>query len=156
MTWLKEVTYRFESHFDDVELSPNTTNGKCWQGMFLNPIVVKGYPIPFRTKAGTGMEIPLNMMAGLARSEQVDVFNRKTLIKGFSTLLVLTKRTENTIFWHLIYNKDGSRISYLQSAVTHAENVTNVDLGSLRHVLGWCSEAKFYAGRINLQFRKIL
>jgi hypothetical protein len=94
------------------------------------------------------MEIPFKMMAGLARSDQVDYFNGKIFIKGFSTLLIPTRRSGDTLFWHLVYKKDGGRISYLESAVTHAENISNLNLTGLRHVLGWCSEAEFYAGRI--------
>ena len=67
------------------------SNGQCWHNMFRNPVVVKGYPIPRRSEPNTGLEIPLNMMAGLARTQRVNTFNGKLFIKGFSTMLVPTK-----------------------------------------------------------------
>lgn len=56
--------------------------------------------------------------------------------------------------WHLLYNKDGNRISYLDNAVPHAENVSAFDLEKARHVFGWCSEVKYYAGRNHVEIVK--
>ncbi|KAI0146413.1 hypothetical protein GGR57DRAFT_516852 [Xylariaceae sp. FL1272] len=74
------------------------------------------------------------------------MFGGKTFIKGFSTMFIPIKRNEDTLVWHLIYNQDGSRISYLDGVHTATQYVSSVNLASLRHVLGWCSDAEFYAG----------
>ncbi|KAH6971155.1 hypothetical protein BKA56DRAFT_678283 [Ilyonectria sp. MPI-CAGE-AT-0026] len=140
------VTYKIGFSIEEVEKSVGGASCECWHDMFLNPMIVQGYPIPSRVESKTGMEIPLHIMAGLARSEQVDQFNGKTLIKGFSTLLVPTKRIGDMLLWHLLYTKDGSRISYPDSVVPHAGDISGLDLASLQHVLGWCSEAEFYSG----------
>ncbi|KAI0193485.1 hypothetical protein F4808DRAFT_453229 [Astrocystis sublimbata] len=132
--------------FDQSQHSMPNTRGQCWHDLFLNPIVVTGYPIPSRKEPGTGLEIPLHMMAGLARTGQVNIFNGKTFIKGYSTLLIPTKRNGNTLIWHLVYKRNGSRISYLAGAAIPAQDIGNLDLATLRHVLGWCSEAAVYAG----------
>ena len=115
--------------------------------MFVDAVVVKGYPILSRAEAGTGMEVPLNIMAGLARTDQLDQFGGATFIKGFSSLLIPVKKNKDSIVWHLIYNSDGSRISYLHKILSHIGLVTTLDLGNFRHILGWCAEAEFYAGK---------
>ncbi|KAI9727443.1 MAG: hypothetical protein M1834_008387 [Cirrosporium novae-zelandiae] len=44
------------------------SNDQYWYNMFRNPIVVQGYPILHRPKSNTGLEISLNMKAGLIRT----------------------------------------------------------------------------------------
>jgi hypothetical protein len=130
------------------------SNGQCWHNMFRNPVVVKGYPIRCRSEPDTGLEIPLNIMAGLARTRRVNTFNGKLFIKGFSTILVPTRHSGDLLIWHLLYNKDGNRISYLDNTVAHAEHVSVFDLEKARQVLGWCSEIKYYAGRNDVEIIK--
>ncbi|KAI5461596.1 hypothetical protein BGZ63DRAFT_238538 [Mariannaea sp. PMI_226] len=150
---LHTATYRIEFITDEgVQPASDISNGQCWHDMFMNPVIVKGYPIPARIEFNSGLEIPLNIMAELAGTHQVDRFNEKIFIKGFSTLLVPTKQKGDILFWHLIYNKDGSRISYLDNTVAHAKEINNLDLGKLRHVLGWCAEAKFLAGSSEINY----
>ncbi|RYO94041.1 hypothetical protein DL766_004096 [Monosporascus sp. MC13-8B] len=142
---LPGTVYKIDFTTEEVQQLASPSNGRCWHNMFMNPVIVKGYPIPPRTESGTGIEIPLNIMAGLARAQRVDRFNGDIFIKGFSTMLVPTKLSGDMLLWHLIYKEDGTRISYLDNTVTHAKH-GRLDLENLRHVLGWCSEAKFYAG----------
>lgn len=123
-------------------------NGQCWHNLFKNPTVVTGYPIPRRSKSDIGLELPLNMMAGLARTNSVNSFNGNLFIKGFSTMLVPTERNGDMIIWHLVYNHDRKRISYLENTVQHAKNVSIFDFETTRHILGWCSEAAFFAGKL--------
>lgn len=118
--------------------------------MFRNPVLVKGYPIPNRAEWHTGLEIPLNVMAGLARGDQLDRFNERVYIKGFSTLLIPTRQRGDILSWHMIYNRDGSRISFLDDSMDQEQHIGHLDFSSLRHVLGWCSEARFYAGKIEI------
>jgi hypothetical protein len=131
-----------------------SSNGQCWHNMFRNPVVVKGYPIPRRSESNTGLEIPLNMMAGLARTQRANTFNGKLFIKGFSTMLVPTKHSGDLLIWHLLYNKDGNRISYLDNTIPHVENISIFDLEKARHVVGWCSEIRNYAGRNDVNITK--
>ena len=135
----------FTMHEREEHLEPS--NGQCWHNMFRNPVVVKGYPISRRPEPHTGLEIPLNIMAGLARTRRVSTFNGQLFIKGFSTMLVPTKYTGDLLIWHLLYNKDGNRISYLENTIPHAGNISVVDLERTRQVVGWCSEIKYYAGK---------
>lgn len=138
---------KIDFNFDKREERLEPSNGQCWRHLFRNPVVVKGYPIPRRSMYDTGLEIPLNIMARLAQTRHINTFDNKIFIKGFSTMLVLTKHNEELLIWHLLYNKDGDRISYLDNHVIHAEKISISDLESSRHVLGWCSEVRYYAGK---------
>ncbi|RFU74661.1 pfs domain-containing [Trichoderma arundinaceum] len=145
LSMLPEVMYSIG--FTDDTLQPcSSLNGQCWHNLFMNPVIVKGFPIPSRTGLGAGSEIPLNIILGLARTQRVDHFNGRAFIKGFSTMLVPTKRSEDAMLWHLIYNKDGSRISYLDDSISLTEHITLSDMEQCRHIVGWCTEAKYYAG----------
>ncbi|KAM6506808.1 hypothetical protein FALCPG4_018634 [Fusarium falciforme] len=61
-------------------------------------------------------------------------------------MLIPTRRNEDILCWHLVYNKDGGRISYLDGDLDQEQHIARLNLEDFRHVLGWCSEAKFYAG----------
>jgi hypothetical protein len=87
--------------------------GQCWHNMFRNPIMVSGYPILTKHEYGLGLEMPLNMVAGLAGSERANQFDGKVFIKGFSTMLTAVKITTDLLIWHYFYNSEGERISYL-------------------------------------------
>lgn len=123
------------------------SNCQCWHDLFKNPVVVDGYPTSRRTEHNTGLEIPLNIMAELTGTQRLNIFSGRLFIKGFSTILIPTRRAGDLLIWHLLFNRDGSRISYLHSTDNHAENLTLSYVGTARHVLGWCTEAKYYAGR---------
>jgi hypothetical protein len=138
-----EIKYRE----DKVEELEHFSNGECWRGLFKSPVVVLGYPIQRRSQKGKGLEIPLNIMAGLAQAQRIDIYSGKVFIKGFSSMLIPTMRDGDAIIWHLVYNRDGNRISYLDGGVPHAENISALDLEKSRHILGWCLEARFYAGK---------
>ncbi|CAG9990680.1 unnamed protein product [Clonostachys byssicola] len=144
-----DLTCRIEFTTEEVPQAPGTINGQCWHDFFKNPVVVRGYPIPKRMEWATGLEIPINIMARLARSQQVDRFKDKVYIKGFSTMLVPTRQNQDILYWHLIYNRNGGRISYLDDFIDQNPQFTHCKLESLeniRHVLGWCSKVQFNAG----------
>lgn len=87
------------------------------------------------------------MMAGLAQTSRVDTFNGMLFIKGFSTMLIPTKGSKGLVNWHLLYNKDGNRSSYLDNNFPHAKEVGAFNLELSRHVIGWCLEVKINAGK---------
>jgi hypothetical protein len=128
-------------------------NGNCWQPLFKNPVIVKGYPILARDHGERGLEIPLNMMASLGDASRTTVFDRSLVIKGFCTLFVPTKRIKNSVLWHFLFNQDGSRISY-SDARTRCPGLVSIEtldascLGSARHFLGWASSVVMRAGKM--------
>ncbi|TGJ65999.1 hypothetical protein EYR41_009928 [Orbilia oligospora] len=148
-------TFSFRLHFNTEEREQNIIppSGQCWHNMFRNPVVVKGYLIPWRLNLKTRLEIPLKMMAELARSHYIQAFDRHIFIKGFSTLLIPTKRDDNITTWHLLYNRHGNRISYLENTISHADGLNISELRTSRHILGWCSEAGYYAGAADADYK---
>lgn len=129
------------------EDTPFATTGQCWHALFGNPVVVEGYPILRRPMRGTGLEIPLNMMSSLAKAPRVHNFLGRLSLKGFSTLLVPVERVDDTVLWHLYYREDGSRIPYFECGGEINEcRLTLSQLMTTRHILGWCSEARYQAG----------
>ncbi len=121
--------------------------GQCWHNMFRNPVMVSGYPVLIKHERGLGLEIPLNIIAGLAGSERANEFDGKVFIKGFSTMLVGTKVARDLLVWHYFYNREGERISYLDHTLQTVDNISLVQLDTTRHIVGWCSDCKFYAGK---------
>ncbi|KAK6501959.1 hypothetical protein TWF481_009777 [Arthrobotrys musiformis] len=149
---LPSASYQLTFTVEEQEETTSCANGQCWHNMFRNPVVVKGYPIPRRPHPNTGLEIPLNMMAGLAGTSYIQYFNDKLYIKGFSTLLVPTKRDDDILLWHLIHHPKGDRISYLDTNVPHVGELTMAMLETNRHILGWCSKARYYAGAADANY----
>lgn len=129
---------------------PSTTGkglpGQCWHNMMRNPVMVSGYPILRKHEHGIGIEMPLTMIAELAGSERANEFDGKVFIKGFSTMLVATRITEDLLIWHYVYNRWG-RISYFDHKLQDTDNISLLQLDTARHVVGWCSDCMFYAGK---------
>jgi hypothetical protein len=143
-----DIDFTVEEMMDSSE----STNGQCWHSLFRNPVVVQGYPILRRAKGAIGVEIPLSIMAALAHATRVTNFLGKTLVKGFCTMLVPVKHVGELVLWHVLSNKDGAHISYQDSRVSTAlgpnpEMFIDLDFDSARHIVGWCSDVKNYAGK---------
>ena len=137
---LNFVLQRDEEQSDKVQC-------QCWHGMFQNPVIVRGYPIRCRPEPETGLEIPLNIMAGLIGTQRANMFNGKLFIKGFASMLVPTKFSQGFILWHFLQQEEGARISYGFNCGVHADNVSVSDLSGARHIVGWCSRVKNYGGK---------
>ncbi|KAF5642374.1 hypothetical protein F52700_3170 [Fusarium sp. NRRL 52700] len=131
---------------DQVTEAPNV-NGHCWQALFRNPFIVRGYPILRRAEWSTGLEAPLEIMAGLAEAHQMYHSDNRIYIKGFSTMLVPTRRCGDIICWHLLQEDGDRRISHLAAKSNQYEHIGGLKaLENSRHVLGWCLEAELFTG----------
>ncbi|KAI1155034.1 hypothetical protein F4825DRAFT_109525 [Nemania diffusa] len=125
--------------------------GQCWHDLFKNPTIVQGYPVPRRARENTGLDIPLDIMADLVQAPQITTFEERLFLKGFSSMLVLMDQVEGLIIWHLDLNRSGTYISYTDASrpptvqVMGIENIMDNIMKS-RHIVGWCSNAKFYTG----------
>jgi hypothetical protein len=127
-------------------------NGSCWHSLFRNPVLVKGFPILARKHNEKGLEIPLNMMAGLGEATRATNFDSSLVIKGFSTMFVTTGRTDNSLLWHFLYEKNQSRISYLCARERCSKQVlinsgNALFLESTRNFLGWASSVETRTGK---------
>ncbi|KAH8660194.1 hypothetical protein BX600DRAFT_55123 [Xylariales sp. PMI_506] len=134
--------------------------GSCWRKMFNNPVIVQGYPIARRQiSEEIGLDVSFDIMAGLANTKHAVNFDGRTLVKGFSTILAVTKVVGSTIWWHLCLNQDRNYISYTDPQVPPAAGSgCMVDLSALstsRHILGWCREVKMMAGSSEANYERI-
>ncbi|KAI1457381.1 hypothetical protein F4805DRAFT_457755 [Annulohypoxylon moriforme] len=149
----EDLRFAINYLIDDGVMESLNRNGQCWHSLFVNPIIVHGFPILNRLELNTGLESPLAMLVTLARARYVDTFKSKVFIKGFSTMLVPTKQSKDLLIWHLLYNQDpNERISYLDCGLEHAD----IDINALehyRHVLGWCSNAIPIAGTTRANYK---
>ncbi|KAJ5652431.1 hypothetical protein N7507_009857 [Penicillium longicatenatum] len=132
----------------DTQAISSEANGECWHDLFRNCVVVEGYPISRRPELGAtnGLEIPLPMMASLVQANHVNNFLGGLVIKGFSAMLVPTEKHSEIILWHLLHNKNGDRISYLDGTIVTVGDLAAGQLSQARHILGWCSETRRLAG----------
>lgn len=124
--------------------SPFSDSGYASMGMNQDPVIVKGYPILARNHHERGLELPLNMMAGLGEASRVTNWAGDLVVKGFSTLFCPTRRLNNSIQWHYLFEKDGGQISYL-SADDRCHDRVKLNfldarrLPFCRNFLGWAS-----------------
>ncbi|GCB17283.1 hypothetical protein AAWM_00168 [Aspergillus awamori] len=140
--------YVYEIGFDIQTEEGNTesVNGCCWHGLFRNPVVAEGYPTPRRPEPDPGLEIPLGLLAGLSQVRRATTFDGKTVLKGFSVMLIPTKFSNDIVMWHMLHADSDKRLSYLEAQPFAPISITGADLEKSRHLLGWCSDMKFYAG----------
>ncbi|RBR24683.1 uncharacterized protein FIESC28_02456 [Fusarium coffeatum] len=126
--------------------------GQCWHAIFRNPVMVEGYPIPRRKRYGSGLEMPLNVMAGLNSSPRIHKYGGNYYLKGYSTALVPTEKIGNMVLWHFYYSDDGSRLPYPNPTGLRCVDLSMQDLTAARHVVGWCSNANFKTGAADMNY----
>ena len=116
----KDYNIHFKLEYSVRELSPQEQRRvqyeNCWHSLFKNPVIIEGFPIPARSGSVKGLEIALDLMAGLGLTESLTVFDDCLIVKGFSTMYVPTERIGNLVQWHFLCNEDGSRMSFLEAA----------------------------------------
>jgi hypothetical protein len=125
--------------------------GHCWHNLFRHCAIVSGYPIPSRPSQRPGLEVPFDMMAALACAERITPFYGNLVVNGFSTLLFPTyyEYEHRCMFWHLVYNEDGSRVSFTDNRVFLPAEVESAvmqlrpdDIDDARHIVGWAAKLK--------------
>ncbi|KAK5676454.1 hypothetical protein LTS10_010754 [Elasticomyces elasticus] len=127
----------------------------CWHRMFRNPAIAQGYPIPTRAHGQQGLEIPLDMMASLGETPNVALYDDITMLKGFSSLFTPTKRVEDSVIWHFLVNRDGSRISYndgVETSSAASRAIHPMALATARHFVGWTPNAEQMAGSDHITY----
>ncbi|KAK6356038.1 hypothetical protein TWF718_000412 [Orbilia javanica] len=146
----EDIIFDIGYRVDKKERTPPHVIGQCWHGMFRNPVVVKGYPILQRAsnRPNLGLEISLEMMAGLVKTKYIHTFDEKIYLKGFSSMLVAMEKEDDKFIWHLLYNESGDHISYLEGRGTsaHVPYIHIPELNAARHFVGWSSKTKYNAG----------
>jgi len=152
-----EATFKLTFQVREIEpdRQDSKSNGTCWQSLFRNPVIVKGYPILARSGEEKGLEIPLNIMAGLGEASRITNFAGGLVVKGFSTLFCPTRLVNNSIQWHHLFEKDGSRISYLTADDRCPERIKSLNLDTTclprcRNFLGWASSVEIHTGKFSI------
>lgn len=136
-------------HVDVIANAGEVSNGQCWHQLFRNPVIVTGYTIPRRSISNIGLEISLDTLAILAGTRYINTFNNRLCIKGFSTMLVPTRHSNDILLWHLFCKKNGDRVSYLDGKDICTVDVNVSDLKTSRHIVGWSSSVNYLVGKIS-------
>ncbi|KAJ5936391.1 hypothetical protein N7454_005026 [Penicillium verhagenii] len=133
---------------------PLRSTGQCWQDLFRNPVVVLGFPTRRRRPdQGPGLEISLSTLVALVGTRRIAVFCGKFFLHGFCTMLVPTKYDVDTVYWHVLFNENGSRIPFTDIRVRKI--IEDFDLSkhlmlsgveTARHIVGWSEQVRNYAG----------
>ncbi|KAJ1326978.1 ankyrin repeat domain-containing protein 50 [Microdochium nivale] len=131
---------------DATDISRIYSNGQCWHALFGNSVIVDGFPISRRESSDTGLEVNLELMAALTDASRVNIFQGIPMIKGFSRLLFPLQKSTDTITWHLVYNQNGSHISFMEGITCHSIGLELGVIEKSRHIIGWCKEAELYVG----------
>lgn len=132
--------------------STDLGDGRCWHRLFNNPVIVECYPVPPRLGIGlsTGLEIPLNILIALADTPVFTTFDSKSLLKGYSSMLVPTKQVDNIIIWHFIQDENNTRLSFLDPRLSDLCSVDPIawENRHTRHIVGWCAYARSVTGML--------
>jgi hypothetical protein len=149
-----EATFKLTFKVEEVESDwqKPSSIGACWQPLFRNPVIIKKYPILARSSAERGLEISLNIMAGLAEATRITNFAGGLVVKGFSTLFCPTRLVNNSIQWHYLFEKDGSRIPYVAAddrcpTRLRLDDIDITCLPQCRNFLGWASSVEIHTGK---------
>lgn len=143
VTGLCSFSFDFKSPHHDYD----DESGFCWHTMFLNPIMVTGYPTLRRPIPRLGLEMSVETMASLIEGDHFVQIRGRTILKGYNSLLVATLATKGIISWHFLETQ--GRISYFDPRLSGLE-IPNLDLHSLsssRHIIGWCARATDFCGK---------
>lgn len=137
-----------------LDSDPFPEQGHCWHNLFAQCVVAFGYPIPSRPLQLSGLEIPFDMMAAMANADRVTLFGNNLVVKGYSTALFPTIYEDKCIFWHMIFNEDGSRISFADDRIPVNEEegcltrqLRPDDVNHSRHIVGWSAKVRRNTGR---------
>ena len=127
----------------DYALSP----GYCWHKMLRNPVLVEGFPVLRRSRAGTGLEVSLSLAARLVGADpEIETFDHRPILKGFSTMLLAVLEYDDFVLWHYVFRADGGWIAYTDHELEPIEGISLQSLTSKRHIVGWCHQVRYSPG----------
>ncbi|KAK0703026.1 hypothetical protein B0T26DRAFT_488346 [Lasiosphaeria miniovina] len=144
------IVVRFSEEDLSTENGPGFATGDCWQGLVKNPVIAKGFPVPFRPKGIPGLDIPLEAMGLLVGAPCVTAFQNRAVMKGFNAAIVPIAESGSIIHWHLVLNKDGSRLPYSDSRILSSMHMdlpaALPRIQAARHILGWTPMVSYNVG----------
>jgi hypothetical protein len=138
----------------------HATEAACWLPLFSGAVIAFGFPIPHRADE-MGLEISLELLAGIAGVCHVVDYEGGVVMKSFSHMFVPVQRNDDRVQWHAISSKDSeTRLTY-HEALTRCEaralisEVSFDDLKSCRAIVGWCSTATSGLGSTSANYENI-
>lgn len=128
---------------------------QCWVELFRNPAIVYGFPVRCRQPgANKGLEVSLSTLAGLLGTNRLVILHDLLILRGFCTMVVPTSYAQGTVYWHVLFNKDGERIASTDTRVHETagdfrlvNHLMPSTLDTRRHIVGWCSDVRNLAGK---------
>ncbi|CZR65722.1 uncharacterized protein PAC_15622 [Phialocephala subalpina] len=143
------------------EVLPLTSEdpGSCWNEVVGSSTIVTGFPIPERHNNEKGLELPLEVMAGLGGVPLATQFDGGYLLKARSIAFAPVERNGDSVQWHFL-NKGGGRMRYADIADLcptrlPVEVLDQEDLTSTRAFLGWCSDSTNNLGTVFIPYKNI-
>ncbi|KUJ21185.1 uncharacterized protein LY89DRAFT_429259 [Mollisia scopiformis] len=127
----------------EIEFLTTDDPGSCWNEVVGRSTIATGFPIPERLHSDKGLEVQLEVMAGLGGVTVATEFDGGYLLKARSIAFVPVERKGNSVQWHLV-KTDAKRIMYRDIAeICPVRLLVDVldqeSLTSTRAFLGWCS-----------------
>jgi hypothetical protein len=134
----------FDISFEHKRL--HATETACWLPLFRGAVIASGFPIPNRADE-MGLEIPLELLAGIAGVRHAVEYEGGIVMKGFSHMFIPVRKLDDRVQWHAISSQDPeTRLSY-QDALARckaralSKEVSLEHIQSCRAIVGWCSVA---------------
>jgi hypothetical protein len=132
----------------------------CWLPLFDGACIVAGFPISERADE-VGVEVSLELLAGLSGARHVFEYDGGLVMKGFSHIFVPVRRQLDRVQWHAVSSPDQETPLSYQDGVSRCasramlDEVNLQDLASLRAIVGWCSEATICLGSSHADYENI-
>jgi hypothetical protein len=105
-----------------------------WQWLIgKNPSIAVGFPIKVRENNECGLEVTLEIMTKLGTANNLTEWNGTSVIKGFNSIFVLSKKHSNSAIWNYHTDIEGHRISY--NTGSGGSSIESHSIGDLRHFI---------------------
>lgn len=147
---------QFRLFLDSLEpLSKNRSS--CWHHLFAGSVIARGFPIPSRSRQ-VGIEIPYPLMVSLARVQYPVEFKRGVLLKGFSTMLLPTSSTPDSVQWHFVSSHGNKHLptASLKDRLTCTFRIEDLNnISKKRAFLGFCRKVKVLFGTRSVDYDRV-
>ncbi|CAN9269120.1 unnamed protein product [Alternaria alternata] len=138
----------------------NDSEQICWLSLFNSACIVAGFPISDRA-GEVGLEVSLELLAGLSGARHVFEYEGGLVMKGFSHMFVPVRRQLDRVQWHAVSSSDEETPLSYQDGISccgpraRLHEVGLQDLSLLRAIVGWCSVATTCLGSTHAKYENI-
>ncbi len=131
----------------------------CWHPLFKGFALASGFPVPDRDEEYHGLEIHFEAIISLARIWHCLDCLDTTILVGYSTALIPTRSSEDSIQWHFIFTEgEEIRMEMLHqyckgTGTVHPDHIRD---DKRRHFIGLWEQAEIHLGTTNSGYGKFL